>query len=365
MNSNGDVNMDQMKAMVLHGISDVRAASVPKPHVGVRDVLVRMVRVGVCGSDVHYFTHGRIGDFVVREPLILGHESAGIVEAVGPDVTRFKPGDRVCLEPGYTCRRCFFCKRGQYNLCPDVTFMATPPIDGAYCEYVAWPDDFVFALPDDVSLEAGSMMEPLSVGVWAVERGKVKSGHLVAVFGCGPIGCLTLAAAKDAGATTLVAVDIAENRLGFARRYGATHVIDGSRKDAVERIRNLGAERTGLPFERSGADVTFETAGAVVTTRQTLAAVRPGGAAVLVGLPPEPMVELDIVDAASKEIDIRGQFRYANCYPTAIGLAASGRVRLDEMITHHFPLAEVADALRFADSHKGESMKLMIDVAGK
>ena len=351
-----------MQAAVMHGIRDVRLEERPVPEPGPRGLLVRVQRVGVCGSDVHYFTHGRIGDFVVRAPLILGHESSGVVADVGKDVTRFRPGDRVTMEPGYTCRRCHYCKTGRYNLCPDVTFMATPPVDGAFCEYVAWPDDFTFRIPDSMSFDEGALLEPLSVGLWAARRGGVDAGDMVAVFGAGPIGCVTLQAARVAGATTVVVTDLEPFRLEKARALGATHVINARQEDAVARIREIAAGITGFAPERAGVDVAFETAGALATTRSTLASVRPGGVAVLVGLPPDPMVELDIVAAASKEIDIRGQFRYANCYPTGIALVEQGRVDLRALVTHHFLLRQAAEALTFAGEARQEAMKVVLDV---
>lgn len=354
--------VNAMLCAVLYGVRDVRLEQRPVPTPRPDEVLVRISRVGVCGSDVHYFTHGRIGDYVVRSPLVLGHESAGTVAAVGSAVSTLQVGQRVTLEPGYPCRQCRYCKTGHYNLCPHVTFMATPPIDGAFCEYVAWPADFCFPLPATLSAEAGAMMEPLSVGLWAAHRGQVAPGDTVAVFGAGPIGLLTLQACRVAGATTLIAVDVQERRLQHAARLGATHTIDDRDGRAVERIRGIvgGAD---LPASYRGVDVAFETAGAIPTTRNALAATRPGGVAVLVGLPPDPLVELDIVSAASKEIDIRGQFRYANRYPAALALVESGRVDVDSLVTHHFTLEQAAAALAFADEHKDVALKVMIDVA--
>lgn len=351
-----------MKCAVLHGIGDVRIEERPVPTLGPGEVLIKIMRVGVCGSDVHYFTHGRIGDFVVNAPLVLGHESAGIVADTGPGTRKFNPGDRVAIEPGAPCRKCFYCRSGCYNLCPDIAFMATPPVDGAFCEYVAWPEDFVFALPDALSFEDGAMMEPLVCGLWAVHRGAVQTGDCVAVFGSGPIGLLTLQAAKIAGAAILIAVDIDDFRLDFARSVGATHTVNDQNGDALERVFEISRQvRPDFP-ECTGVDVAFETAGAVPTTRNTLAATRRGGTAVLVGLPPEAMVELDIVGAAGKEIDIRGMFRYANQYPIGIALAARDRVDVRSLVTHRYPLEKVGDALAFADAHKSVSMKVMIEV---
>jgi L-iditol 2-dehydrogenase len=206
------------------------------------------------------------------------------------------------------------------------------------------------------------MMEPLSVGLWAAKRGEVEPGDSVAVFGCGPIGLLTLQAAKAAGATTLIAVDIEERRLQHARRLGATHILEDRQGDSVGWIKEITSGLHGFGPDYSGVDVAFETAGAVAATRNALAVTRPGGVAVLVGLPPESMIEIDLVSASSKEIDIRGQFRYANRYPPAIALTAEGRIDVASLVTHHFPLQNAKEALRFADEHKAESLKVMVDV---
>ena len=207
------------------------------------------------------------------------------------------------------------------------------------------------------------MMEPLAVGLWAVERGQVRPGASVAIFGCGPIGLLTLQAARVAGATTAICVDIEPSRLQRAARLGATATIDDRAGTAVEQIRALMVAQ-GMDDRRAGVDVAFETAGSVPTTRNALAVTRHGGVAVLTGLPSRPLVELDIVSAASKEIDIRGQFRYANRYPPAIALTSAGRIDVASLVTHHFPLAEADRALRFADEHKDVAVKVMVDVAG-
>jgi len=334
--------------------------AVPDP--GPLEVRVRVRRVGVCGSDVHYYTHGRIGKFVVEAPLVLGHEVSGVVDAVGAGVTRVAPGDRVALEPGVPCRRCLYCRSGQYNLCPDMHFMATPPVDGALSEYVVWPEDYVFPVPGSVSDDAAALLEPLAVGVWALRRGEVKPGDTVAVIGAGPIGCTTIQAARAAGATTIVAIDLEDFRLDVARRVGATHTLNAGTVNAVQELRRITAALTGLPLSHAGVDVAFETAGSVPTCRMSLEAPRPGGVTVLVGLPPVPEVSVDLVSAASRETDIRGLFRYANCYPAAIALVASGAVDLDALVTHRYAFADAQAALDFADSGKRSSMKVMIDV---
>lgn len=355
---------ESMQAAVMHGVRDVRLESRDIPEPGPQDVLVRVASVGVCASDVHYFTHGRIGNFIVEQPLVLGHESAGVVVRCGEECVRFKPGDRVTMEPGYTCLRCEYCRSGRYNLCPYVVFMATPPVDGAFVEYVVWPESFTFAVPPNLSLAEAALMEPLSVGIWATHRGRVTAGSSVAVFGAGPIGCLVLQAARARGATRLFAVDLEPFRLDMAKRMGATDLLNARDGDPVERIREIMAAEQGFPPAHSGVDASFETAGTVATCRAAIAATRPGGDCVLVGLPPDPMVEFDIVSAASREISIHGEFRYANTYPTALSLTGGGQVDVKPLITHHFPLAEAGEALAFADARKNESMKVMVDVEG-
>ncbi|CAM4061988.1 NAD(P)-dependent alcohol dehydrogenase [Deinococcus marmoris] len=349
------------RTSVLHGIRELKWETREVPSPGPHEVRVRVRRIGVCGSDVHYYTHGRIGPFVVEAPLVLGHEVMGVVEALGPDVTGLQVGDRVALEPGYPCRRCAYCKRGEYNLCPHMTFMATPPVNGALGEYVVWPDDFAFKLPDSISDDAGALLEPLAVGIWAARKGNVGPGDSVAVFGAGPIGCTTIQAARAAGATTIIAVDLEDFRLELARKVGATHTINARHEDVLAVIREL--TRGDLPLSHAGVDVSFETAGSLPTTRMTLAAPRPGGRAVLVGLPADPEVSLDIVSAASREVTLRGVFRYANCYPAAIALVASGAIDLDALVTHRYAFDQTPEAFEFADHEKKASMKVMIDVS--
>ena len=350
-----------MVTAVLHGIRDVRLENREIPQPKENEVLVKIARVGICGSDLHYYTDLHIGRFVVEAPLILGHESAGVIAAVGSGVQNLKIGDRVSLEPGVTCGTCYHCKRGRYNLCPDVIFMATPPVDGAFAEYLTWRSDFVFKIPDHVSLDAAALLEPLSVAVWAVQRAGIGMGASIAIFGGGTIGCMTVQAAKAAGATTIIVIDLEPFRLEFAKEFGATHTINAS-SSVLEQIRAITMPLNGLTGSSAGVDAAFETAGALVTCRQTIEAVRSGGVAVLVGLPPDPLVSLDIVAAASREVDIRGQFRYANCYPAALALVSSGRVNLEKMITQRYSLQDTQAALEFADTEKKKSLKVMIEI---
>ncbi len=214
------------RAAVLHEAGDLRIEDVPVPVPGPREVLVEVRSVGVCGSDVHYYEHGRIGSFVVRSPLILGHESMGVVLELGGEARRHRVGDRVAIEPGVPCGRCHECRHGRYNLCPDVQFFATPPVDGAFARYVAIHEDFAYALPDVLSDDQGALMEPLSVGLWACWKGRVGAGKSVLVTGAGPIGQLAMQVARALGAAEVVVTDINEHRLEVAARSGATRTVN-------------------------------------------------------------------------------------------------------------------------------------------
>jgi L-iditol 2-dehydrogenase len=344
---------ETMLAAVLHKAHDLRMEQVAKPTVqGPDDVLIRIGAVGVCGSDVHFLERGRIGNFVVEQPVILGHEAGGTVVEVGSAVKQFRSGDRVAIEPGRSCRKCEFCHRGEYNLCQEMIFLAAPPVHGAFCEYLVWPADFLFALPDNVSLEEGAMCEPLSVGMWAASRAKVTPGDSVAVLGAGPIGLTALQAAAYFGATTIIVTDFVQFRLDAARRLGATHTVNLGEADAVEAIMDLTGGR--------GVDVSFECAGAIPSTQQCIHITRAGGTVQLVGMPSVDSFELPVYDMIGKELNVGGLFRYRNCYPPSIAGIASGRIDVKSLITHRYPLAECPEAMAFARDEKQQALKVVV-----
>jgi len=343
--------MTSNTAAVLRKINDIQLESRPIPKPKPHDVLVAMRSVGICGSDVHYWTHGRIGDFILNSPMILGHESSGIVVEVGSEVKNLKKGDRITLEPGVPCRMCTYCKSGRYNLCREVQFMATPPVDGALANYIVHPSDFCYKLPDHVSYEEGAMCEPLSVGIHACNRAGIVIGSHVLIMGAGPIGLMCMLAAKSAGATVVVLVDIKDERLAVAESLGATATIN-AKADVIAEIanRNLGP-----------IDVTIECSGAQIAIVNSIKATKSGGVVVLVGLGPSE-ITLPLVDAAVREVDIRGIFRYANCYPKALELISSQKVDVKPLITHHFELKDVVKAFEVARDMSGGAIKVCLTV---
>jgi L-iditol 2-dehydrogenase len=317
-----------MRVSVLTQPGQLSLQERPVPAPGPGQVLVAVRSVGVCGSDVHYYQHGRIGDFVVRSPLVLGHEASGHIVAVGDGVDPGRQGARVAIEPGTACGHCAQCKAGRYNLCPDMVFFATPPVDGALAEYVSVRSDLAFDLPDEVSDDAAALLEPLSVGIWATGKAAITAGSSVLIAGAGPIGLVAAQVARVRGATTIAVTDIAPHRLAAAARNGATLTLDA--RDGQGPAQDF--------------DAFLDCSGAPSAISAGLRTLRPAGHAVLVGMGPDE-VPLPLGLLQQRELTITGTFRYANTWPTAIALAASGAVDLDGLVTGRFGLAEAAAAL--------------------
>jgi L-iditol 2-dehydrogenase len=333
-----------MRVLVLRAVKDLVEEERPVPMPGPREVLVQVSAVGTCGSDVHYYEHGRIGGFVVREPLVLGHEPSGVVAALGSEVTQHEVGQRVSLEPGVPCFTCTQCRAGRYNLCPHMRFYATPPIDGAFCEYVLIHEDFAYAVPDSLSDDAAALLEPLSVGVWANRKARVAPGARVLVNGAGPIGLVAAQTARAFGASEVVVTDVNPHRLETARRLGATGV--------------LNVQETPLRDSGYEADVLLECSGVVPAIREAIEQVGRAGRVVLVGMGGDE-IPLPLSHVQGYEIEVTGTFRYANTWPTALALASSGAVDLDSLVTHHFGLGGVRQALE-TSKHDQTSIKTVV-----
>ena len=344
--------MDDNLSLVLYGIDDMRLEQRPIPKPEKNEVLLSMHSVGICGSDVHYLKNGRIGNFIVEKPMVLGHEASGIVTEVGGDVTHLQKGDRVAIEPGVPCRICDFCKSGRYNLCADIFFCATPPDDGSLCRYYKHAADFCCKLPDHVSCEEGALLEPLSVGVHACRRAGITMGDKVLILGAGPIGLVSLLVAKAAGASKVAITDLDENRLKMASQLGADEVFqikscDG--KVVAEEIK----KSFGQPIR------TIECSGAESSIQTGIFVTKSGGVLVVVGMG-KAEVTVPLIDALVREVDIRGIFRYANCYQTALELVASGKLDVKPLITHRFKLEQSHDAFNASGSSKSGAIKVMI-----
>jgi len=342
---------DKNLTAILYKTDDLRMEDLPVPEPGPGQVQMEMQEVGICGSDVHYWTHGRIGDFIVKAPMILGHEASGIVSKVGEGVTTLKKGDRVAIEPGVPCRMCCYCKTGRYNLCLDMKFCATPPYDGNLSRFYVHDADFCFKLPDHVSLEEGALLEPLSVGVHATNRAGVGLGSTVLICGAGPIGLVNVLTCKAKGASTVCVTDLDEGRLKMAKELGADKIFKVTSRDPLENAKAIEEIMGEMP------DITIECSGAAPSIQTAIYATKSGGVVVLVGLGQE-MVQFPVVNAGVREVDVRGIFRYVNCYPTALAMVASGKVNVKPLITHKFKLEESIKA--FEAAKRGEGIKIMI-----
>lgn len=341
-----------MKAAVMDRPGSIKIKELPVPEIGANEVLVKIMAVGVCGSDVHYYENGRIGRFVVEQPIILGHECAGIIAAAGELVTKVAIGDRVAIEPGVTCGHCDACKAGRYNLCPDVQFLATPPVDGAFVQYLAIRQDMVFKIPDQLSFEEAALNEPFSVGIHAAKRTRLQAGETVAIMGMGPVGLMAVAAAKSFGASRIIVTDLEDVRLEAALRLGATTAINVKQENALEVIKQL----TG----GAGVDVAWETAGSPQALQAALGSLRRGGRLAVIGLPAQDQIPLNVPLIADSELDIYGIFRYANTYPQGIEFLASGNLDTASLITDRYPLSGTRDALERAIHNKSGSLKVIV-----
>lgn len=342
-----------MKAAVLHGAGDLRVEQVPVPEIGPEDALIRVRACGVCASDVHYWVHGRIGKYVVEEPMIVGHELAGDVVAVGPAVRGLDVGTRVAIEPGVSCGRCDMCKIGRYNLCPNVVFYATPPVQGAMSEYAVIRADFAHPLAAAATYEDGALCEPISVGIHCCNLTGVRPGDTVAILGAGPIGLTAVVAALQRGAGQVIVTDVYPRRLEVAARLGAIPV-----DVRTEDVRQVIMERT----DGAGADELFDTTGVRAVIEGAPDLMRMGGAIAIVGLPADDAVTYHLLTVAHKELSIHGVFRYANTYPAAVALVGSRRYPVDEVITDRFAIDDVVEAFHTALDAKERAIKVMIEL---
>lgn len=345
----------KMKVAVMNGVGKMGFEQREIPHPKENEVLVKLEYVGICGSDLHYYETGAIGDYVVEPPFVLGHEPGGTVVEVGEKVRHLQVGDRVALEPGKTCGHCEFCKEGKYNLCPDVVFFATPPVDGVFQEYVAHEADLCFKLPDNVSTLEGALIEPLAVGFHAAIQGDAHLGQKAVVMGAGCIGLVSMMALKARGVSEVYVVDIMEKRLEKAMELGASGVINGAKENVPERVKELTGGK--------GTDLVIETAGTEITTRQAIQIAKKGSVIVLVGYSKSGEVTLPMSLALDKELTFKTVFRYRHIYPMAIDAVASGKVNLKGIVTDIFSLDEAQKAMDYSVNNKADVVKAVIRIS--
>lgn len=346
-----------MRALVLERVGELSLREIDLPQeVGPDDVRIRLHTVGVCGSDVHYYTHGRIGDFIVNEPMVLGHEAAGTIIEVGANVTDLKLGDRVCMEPGIPDPRSRASRLGIYNVDPAVTFWATPPVHGVLTPETVHPAAFTYKLPDNVTFAEGAMVEPFAVGMQAATRARITPGDTAVVTGCGTIGIMVALAALAGGCSRVLISDLSDTKLNLAETYDGITGINLRQTDIVSAIDEAS--------NGWGADIVFECSGAPAAIRDLFKIVRPGGTVVLVGLPSEP-VPVDIAAACARECRIETVFRYANVFDRALALIAAGKVDLKPLISDSYTFEQSIEAFERAAEGRPDDVKLQILMGGE
>lgn len=328
-----------MKVIRLHGVGDLRIHSEPKPLPGPGEVLLRVTAVGLCGSDVHWFSKGGIGDAQLGKPLILGHEFTAVVEHGE------RQGQRVAVDPAVNCETCEFCQEGNPNFCLKTRFAGHGDHDGALRQYMTWPTRLLYALPDSLSDADGVMLEPLGVAIHAVDLGHIRTGMSVGIFGCGPIGLLVMQVARAAGATSIFATEKLAHRLESARSLSPTAAFDACQGRESEQIVDATDGR--------GVDVSFEVAGDNAAVEAAIASTRRGGRVVLIGIPGDDRTAFTASAARRRGLTIKMTRRMKHTYPRAIRLVESGRVDVRSLVTHQFPLEQAEEALLAAQRREG------------
>ena len=344
-----------MVSVVLEKAKELSMRDIDIPsELGPHDVRIAINTVGICGSDVHYYEHGAIGQFVVREPMVMGHEASGTVVECGSDVKHLQVGDRVCMEPGIPDPNSKATRLGIYNLDPAVRFWATPPVHGCLTPFVVHPDAFTFKLPDNVSFAEGAMVEPLAVGMHAANKAKIQPGDVAVVMGAGPIGMVTALSALAGGCSQVVMTDVIQEKLELAATFGSIVPVNITKQSVVEVVNKL--------TDDWGADIVFEASGNARSIASVFDPLCPAGRIVLIGMPGAP-VSIDIVAAQVKEARIETIFRYAHVYPRALALLSSGKINVKPLITETFPFEESIQAFEYATHMKPTSVKTQIVLA--
>ena len=347
-----------MKAVVLEKKGEITLRDIEiDEELGPKDVRIDVKSVGVCGSDVHYYTHGAIGSFVVEEPMVLGHEASGVVSEVGAEVSSLAVGDRVCMEPGIPDPAGRASRLGMYNLDPAVRFWATPPIHGCLRPSVVHPADFTFKLPESVSFGEGAMVEPLAIGMHAATKARIKPGDVAVVIGAGTIGMVTALAALAGGCSRVIISDVKQPKLDIAAGFGPVTPVNV----AEENVASVVEEVT----DGWGADIVFEASGSPKAAAAVFDYACPGGTVVFIGMPPEGTLPFDVVAAQAKEIGMKTIFRYAHMYPRAVALLGSGKIDIAPLLTERYPFERSVAAFDYACDPKPTSVKIQIEFSDR
>ena len=344
-----------MRVSRLHGIRDLRLEDLPRPTPRRGEVLLKVASVGVCGSDVHYYLHGRIGSQVVTDPIIMGHEFSAWVAGLGDGAEGLEMGQLVTVDPGISCGACELCQHGHPNLCPNVRFCGTPPIDGVFAEYTLMPAENCYPLPEGFGPVEGAILEPLGIAIHSVDLAHLKAGQTVAVLGAGPIGLLIAAVARAAGASDILMTEPLPHRRGFALEYIADTVLNPDDVDIVAEIMRLTGGR--------GVDVAFEAAGESDTPQQAAAVARIGGMVIVTGIPADDTMNLNASTARHRGLTIRAVRRMKHTYPRAIRLVQTGMVDVKPLASHLFPLERIDEAFELVAAYDDGVLRAMIQVA--
>lgn len=340
-----------MKAAILKNPLEIEIEEIPIPKPGNNEVLIKVMAVGICGSDLHYYEYGRIGRRVVEEPLIQGHECAGIIVEVGVNVSRFNIGDKVSIEPGISCGRCGYCRSGRYNLCSQIKFLSTPPVNGALAQYITHPEDFVFKLPNNLTFERASLVEPLSVGIHTARRTRMEPGSTILVSGMGPVGLTMVMVAKAYGVKNIIVSDIEPFRLQTAKELGAWKTINVLEENVEKFINRV--------TDHEGVDMAIDTSGNHEALRSAIEVVKRGGKLAVIGFPSDETVPVNLTLMLQKEIDLISIYRYTNTFHQGLEILAS-ESSAGLLITDRYPLIKAHEAFEKLRRNKQETLKVII-----
>ncbi|MBN1352103.1 alcohol dehydrogenase catalytic domain-containing protein [candidate division KSB1 bacterium] len=348
-----------MKTIFLTELQKLELGKSPKPEIKKpQDLLIKMKSVGICGSDVHYFEWGRIGRMVVKFPYVVGHECAGIVEDVGKGVTRFKPGDRVVVDPAIFCGKCNQCKAGRFHTCYELEFLGTPAsdtskgLDGCMKEYIVHPARSVYHLPDEMTYEDGALLEPLTIGYYSIQKGEMKPGKSVAILGSGPIGLSVLTCLRFWKPGQVFATDLIPERVQVSREMGADYSFNTSLEDSTAKI---------LDIEKEGVDFVFECAGEQETIDQGIELLKPGGTLVLIGIPEAGRISGDIDKLRRREIRVQNIRRQNECTQSAIEAIHQNHTNLAPLKTHYFAPEQAQEAFELVKAYRDGVIKAFIN----